>query len=136
MKIFKFPPYFVPFSQINYLYELFSGYSKYPTQKWYILASFQTSRKRFPKLQEAIWLTVVNEIFKSPPHFNPFGYVNYLYELSSGYPKHPTQKWYISASFQTSRKRFRKLQQAISLTVINEIFKFPPRLDPFCQMCY
>ena len=43
--------------------ELFSGYPSYPIQKWYIWASFQTSRKRFRKLQEAIWLTVINEIF-------------------------------------------------------------------------
>ena len=49
----------------------------------------QISRKKldfakFRKLQEAIWLTVINEIFKFPPHFDPFGYVNYLYELSLG----------------------------------------------------
>ena len=31
---------------------------------------------RFRKLQ-VIWLTVINEIFKSPPHFEPFVYVNY-----------------------------------------------------------
>ena len=58
----------------------------------------QISRKKlnfaeFRKLQEAIWLTVINEIFKFPPQFEPFGYVNYLYELSSGYLNYPTQKW-------------------------------------------
>ena len=47
---------------------------------------------KFCKLQEAIWVTVINEIFKFPPHFEPFGYVNYLYELSLGYPNYPTQK--------------------------------------------
>ena len=36
-------------------------------------ASFQTSRKRFRKLQEAIWLTVINRVFKFPPHFDSFG---------------------------------------------------------------
>ena len=34
---------------------------------------------------------VINEIFKLPPHFDPFIQVNYLYELSSDYPKNPTQ---------------------------------------------
>ena len=47
----------------------------------------QISRKKldfanFRKLQEAIWLTVINEIFEFSPHFNPFGYLNYLDELS------------------------------------------------------
>ena len=130
-EILKFPPHLDSFGYVNYLHELSLGYPNYPTQKWYIWASFQTSRKRFRKLQEAIWLTVINEIFKFPPHFDPFGYVNYLYELSLGYPNYPTQKWYIWASFQTSRRRFRKLQEAIWLTVINEIFKLPPHFDPF-----
>ena len=40
--------------------------------------SFQTSRKRFRKLQEAIWLTVMNEIFKFLPHLDPFGQKDYL----------------------------------------------------------
>ena len=48
------------------------------------LLVFQTSKKRFPKLQEAIWLTVINKIFKFPPHFIPSGYENYLDELSLG----------------------------------------------------
>ena len=96
----------------------------------------QISRKKldfakFHKLQEAIWLTVINEIFKSPLHFNLVGYENYLDELSSGYLKHPTQKWNICASFQTSRKRFHKLQEAIRLTVIDEIFKFLQHLNLF-----
>ena len=91
---------------------------------------------KFRKLQEAIWLTLINEIFKFPPNFDPFDYVNYLCELSSGYPNYPTQKWYIWASFQTSRKRFRKLQEAIWLTVINEIFKLRPHFDPFVYVNY
>ena len=60
------------------------NYPKYPTQKWYIWASFETSRKRYRKLQEAVWLTVIDEIFKFSPHFYPFGYENYLDELSLG----------------------------------------------------
>ena len=32
---------------------------------------------KFRKLQEVIWLTVIKEIFKFPPHFEPFSYVNY-----------------------------------------------------------
>ena len=135
-EIFKFPLHFEPFDYANYLYELSLGYPNYPTQKWYIWAGFQTSRKRFRKLQEAIWLTVINEIFKFPPHFDLFCQVNCLYELSSGYPKEPTQKWYICASFQTSRKRFRKLQDALWLTVINEIFKFSTHFEPFGYINY
>ena len=135
-EIFKLPPHFDTFIYVNYLYELSSGYPKYPTQKWYIWASFQTCRKRFRKLQEPICLTVINEIFKFPPHFNPFGYENYLDELSLGYPNYPTQKWNIWASFQTSRKRFRKLQETIWLIVIDEIFKLLPHFDPFIQVNY
>ena len=123
-EIFKFPPRLCPFCQINYLPELFSGYPSYPIQKRYIWASFQTSRKRFCKLQETIWLTVINEILKVSPHFDLFCQVNFLYELSSGYLKDPTQKWYIWTSFQTSKERFCKLQEAIWLIVINEICKF------------
>ena len=134
--VFKFPPRLGPFCQINYLFELFSGYPSYPNQKWYIWASFQTSRKRFRKLQEAIWLTVINVIFKVPPHFDLFCQVNCLYKLSSLYPKDQTQKWYVWTSFQTSKKRFCKLQEAIWLTVINVIFKFPPSLGSFCQITY
>ena len=133
-EIFKFPPYFDPFCQVNYLYELSSDYPKYPTQKWYIWASFQTSRKRFRKLQEAIWLTVINEIFKSPQHFDPFGYVNYLYELSLDYPNYKIQKRYTWVGLQASRKRILKLQEAIRLTLANKIFKFQPHLELFFQM--
>ena len=46
----------------------------------------------FCKLQEARWLTVINEIFKFPQHFDAFRYVTYLYELFPGYPNYPTQK--------------------------------------------
>ena len=112
-EIFKLPPYFDPFGYVNYLYELSLGHSNYPTQKWYIWASSQISGRRFRKLQEAIWLTVINEIFKLPPYFDPFGYMNYLYELSLGYSNYPTQKWYIWASFQISGRRFPKSQEAI-----------------------
>ena len=71
--------------------ELFLADSSYPIHKWYILASFQTSRKRSCKLQEAIWLTIINEILEIPQHFDLFCQINFLYELSSGYPKDPTQ---------------------------------------------
>ena len=99
-KIFKFLPRLGPFCQINYLFEHFSGYPSYPIQKWYIWASFQTSRKRFCKLQEAIWLSVINKIFKVPQRLDP---------------SCPIQKWFIWASFQISKKRFCKLQEALWL---------------------
>ena len=83
-----------------------------------------------------VWLTVINEIFKFPPRLDPFGQENYLYELLSRYPNDPIKKWYIWASFQTARKGFRKLQKAIWLTVINEIFTFLPQLDSFGQENY
>ena len=54
---------------------------------------------------------MANEIFKFPPHLDSFGQENYLFEISSGYPNYSTQKLYIWAKFQTSRKRFRKLQK-------------------------
>ena len=107
-EIFKFLPRLGPFCQINYLFEHFSGYPSYPIQKWYIWASFQTSRKRFRKLQEAIWLTVINEIFKFPPRLGSYCEINYFSELYFVYPSYPIQKWYIWTSFQTSRKKFRK----------------------------
>ena len=94
-EILKFPPPLDPFCQINYLSEISLGYPSYPIQKWYIEASFQTSRIRFHKLQEAIWLTVINEVFKVLPHLDLFSQVNCLYKLSLGYPKDATQKWYI-----------------------------------------
>ena len=83
------------------------------------------------KLQEVLWLTVIDKIFKFRPHYEPLVYVNYLHELSFGYPNYPTQKGYIWASFQTSKKRFRKLQEAIWLTAINEFFKLSPHFYPF-----
>ena len=135
-KIFKFPTRLGPFCQVSCVYELSSGYPKYPTQKWHIWASFQTSKKRFRKLQEAIWLTVINEIFKLPQRLGPFCQINYLFKLFSSYPSYLIQKWYTWASFQTSRKRFRKLQEVIWLTVINEIVKLPPLFGIFCQITY
>ena len=83
---------------------------------------------KFRKLQEVIWLNVIIEIFKFPPHFEPFGYVNYLDELYLGYPNYPTQKWYIWASFQTSRKRFRKLQKAILICSFNFVCYFESKI--------
>ena len=38
------------------------------------------------KLLEALWLIVINEIFKFPPHLGPFCQISYLFELSSGTP--------------------------------------------------
>ena len=85
-----------------------------PNSKIIHLGYFHTSRKGSRKLLEAIWLTVINEIFNFPTHLHPFGYVSYLYELSSGYQNYPFQKWYIWASFQTIRKRFRKLEKSLN----------------------
>ena len=102
-------------------------------EKSWISRNWLRQGPKFRKLEEAIWLNVINEIFKFSPHFDTFCQVTCLYELSSGYPKYPKMIW---ASFQTSKKRFRKLQEAIRLTVINEIFKFPPRFDRFCQVNY
>ena len=118
------------------MHEPFSGYQKYPTQNWYIWASFQTSGKRFHKLQEAIWGTVINEIFEFAPLFVSFCQVNYFYELSLSYLSCPTQKWHIWASFQTSTKRFGKLQEVIWVTVNNNIFEFPPHFDSFGFLNY
>ena len=133
-EIFKFLPRLGSFCQINYLLELFWGYPSFPIQKWHIMASFQTSKKRFCKLQEAIWLTVINETFKFPPHLGSFCQITYLFELFSSYSSYPIQEWYIWASFQTSRKKIYKLRKAIWPTVINEIFKFPLRLGPYCEI--
>ena len=36
----------------------------------------------FFKLQEAIWLPAINEIFKIPPHLDSFYQINVLFELS------------------------------------------------------
>ena len=98
-EIFKLPLHFNPFGYENNLGELSLSQPNYPTEKCNIWASFQTSRKRIRKLQEAIWLTVTDEIFKFSRHFYPFGYENYLDELSLGEPNYPTQKWNIWASF-------------------------------------
>ena len=73
---------------------------RFPEKSW-ISRNWLRQGPKFRKLQEAIWLTVINEIFKCPPHFDPFCQVNYLYELSSGYPKYPTQKWYIWYIFKS-----------------------------------
>ena len=55
----------------------------------------------------------MDEIFKFPPHLDPFGQVNYLYELSSGYSNDPIQKWYdtfglVSRLLQTDSVNYRK----------------------------
>ena len=101
------------------------------SQKKWISRNWPKQGPTFHKLQEAIWLTVINEIFKFPPRLGPFSQINYLPQLFSGYPSYPIQKWYIWASFHTSRKRFGKLQEAICLTVINEIFIFYHISTPF-----
>ena len=110
------------------MYEVSFGYPKNLIQKSYIWASFLISRKRFCKLQEAIWLTVVNK------KFDLFCQVNCMYNFSSSYQKDPTKKWYIWTSFQTFRKKFDKLQETIWSTVINKICKSPSRLGPFYQI--
>ena len=45
-------------------------------------------QERFRKLQEAIWLTVI----KFPPRLGPSCQINYLFELTLGYPSYPIQK--------------------------------------------
>ena len=68
------------------------GYLNYPTYKRYVWASSQISREGFRKLQETIWITVINEIFKFTLHdLDSFGQENYLYEVSSRYQNYPTQ---------------------------------------------
>ena len=61
-------------------------------EKSWILRNCLRQGSKFRKLQEAIWLIVINEIFKFPPHFDTFCQVNYFYELSSGYLNYPAQK--------------------------------------------
>ena len=78
------------------------------------------------KLQEAISLNVIKEIFKLPPHLHPFGYVNYLYELSLGHPNN-TRK-YVWAGLQTFRRRFRKLQEAILICSLNFFCYFESKI--------
>ena len=107
-EIFKFPLLLGSFCQISYLFELFSSYLSYPIQDWYIWASFQTSWKKFCKLLKAIWPTVINEIFILPLRLGPFCQTNYLFELSLDCLSYSIQKGYIWASFQTTRKKFRK----------------------------
>ena len=82
------------------MYEVCLGYPKDLIQKSYNWASCLTSRKRFCKLQEAIWATVINKIFKSPPRLGPFCQINYLLELSLDYPSYPIQKWCIWQGFK------------------------------------
>ena len=42
------------------------------------------ARSEFRKLQEAIRLPIIKEIYKLPPHLEPFGQENYVYNFSSG----------------------------------------------------
>ena len=90
-EIFKFPPYLGTFSQVNYLMKSLQA-TRIIQLKNDTFGLVSRLLERFRKLQEAIWLTVINKIFKFPPYFDPFGYVNYLYELSPGYPNYATQK--------------------------------------------
>ena len=108
----------------------------YSIKKWRIWASFETIRRIFCILKVAIWLTVINEILRFPLHLHPSYQINYLYVLSSGYANYSIKRWYFRASFQTFRRRFCKLQVAIWLPVINEIFRFSQHLDPSCQIKY
>ena len=71
--------------------EIFLGHPR-KFQRAYCNQRNPSDFAKFRKFQEAIWLTVINEIFKFPPHFEPFGYVNYLHELALGYSSYPTQK--------------------------------------------
>ena len=124
------------------LWLLFVGelYCYLRNNKWLVVINkiWQISRKlrqgpKFRKLQEPIWINVINEIFKFPHRLGLFFQINYLFELFLSYLSYPIQKLYIWVSFQTSRKRFCKLQEAIWLTVINKIFKISPHFDLFCR---
>ena len=79
-----------------------------------------------------MWLTVINEIFKATSHFDLFCQVNCLYKLQT------TQKTQLKND--TYGLVFRLLEKDFvnyrKLTVINEIFKFPPHLGPFFQINY
>ena len=55
-------------------------------------ASFQTSRKRVRKLQEAIGLNEINKAFKFPPHFDSFG--AQMYHFWVGYFGYPEKRSY------------------------------------------
>lgn len=74
---------------------------------------------------------MINEIFKFPAQINPFHQLKFLFEFSCGYPNYLIKKWCIWARFQISRKKFRKLHEAIWPTLINKIYNFPPQIDPF-----
>ena len=52
----------------------------------------QLKERDFFKLQEAIWVTVINKIFKFPSHLDPFCQIDYLCDLSSSYSFYSIQK--------------------------------------------
>ena len=60
-------------------------------EKSWILWDLQRQDPKFCKLQEAIGLIVIDEIFKFPPLLGHFCQINCLFELSLGYPNHPIQ---------------------------------------------
>ena len=47
---------------------------------------------KFHKLQEAIRLTVINRIFKSPPDLGLFCQISYLFEIFFELPELPNSK--------------------------------------------
>ena len=65
---------------------------------------------------------LISEIFKLQPHSDPIYQLNYLFQLSLSFCNCPVQKYYGRTKFQTSKKRFRKVQEAIWLMVIYDIF--------------
>ena len=69
-------------------------------------------------------------------YLGPFCQINYLYEVSCGHPSHAFLIRYNWTRFHTSKKRFRKFQEAILLTVLNKIFELPLFLDHFCLINY
>ena len=122
---------------MSFFFEFCWGHTNKPIQRWYICACFQTSRKAFCKLNFGSHMTNFNQIFK----FQTFRIFQILSLFSNELsvwtllrlPQLHSSKKYNWSRFQTSREKFPKLQKAIWLSVINEIFKFPPQLDSFYQ---
>ena len=74
----------------------FLDYPHYSIQKQHLWASFKASKNRLRKLHEAIWLTVINEIFAFPSYLHVFFKINYLHKLFLGYPNFLVQKWQLA----------------------------------------
>ena len=130
--------------QVNYLFELCWNYHNYSIQKWFNRTRFQTFRKRFCKLQETKWPTVIDKICRVRTEYKIFTIsrpllLNKLFVwINFSLPEIPHSEMIHLSRFQFLREYPKcKLQDdAIWLTVINEIFKFPSHLDHFFQIKY